>query len=375
MNKSGTHFLILKAAAAALASLLLLACAERKPVPAPPPQKADYTADARKWADSVANTMSDSELIGQLVMPAMYADSSAANLKKLRYYTDSLHLGGILLLKGDTASAKYLARTLRVSSKAKPFVAIDAEWGLGMRFSQMPSYTPFGRLPDSISEVNLYDYGFEIGRQAPQVGINVVFAPVLDVVNGLRSVIGYRSFGKDPQRVADLGTAFARGLEDGGVISVAKHFPGLGSAGVDSHRSQPIVTRSRNLLDSIDLYPFRQFIKMQLSGIMVGHVAMTALDTVVRSAAVSPMVINGLLRGEMKFQGIIFTDAFNMRGLGTVNKPILKAILAGADIIVAPTNTDKAVSELRAALADGTLSRHILLDRVRRILFFKYSVA
>ncbi len=364
----------LKAATALFMASLLAACGSKSTAPQPAPEKADYTVMAQKWADSVANTLSDQELIGQLVMPAMYADADSAAIKKLKYYIDSLHLGGILLLKGDTADAAQIARVMRTSSRVKPFIAIDAEWGLGMRFSQMPSYTPFGRLPDSISDVSLYDYGFEIGRQAPRLGINVVFAPVLDVVSGSHSVIGFRSLGKDPERVADLGTSFARGLEDGGVISVAKHFPGLGSAGVDSHRTQPVIRRTRAEIDSLDLYPFRRYIQMQLSGIMVGHVAMPALDTVVRSAAVSPMVIDGLLRKEMGFQGIVFTDAFNMRGLGTVDKPIQQAILAGADVIVAPENTDAAIKELHEALTKGILTREILLDRVKRILFFKYPL-
>lgn len=357
-------------------NILTASCSNSSNLPnhRPTLHKSDYTDEAIRWADSTAATLSDDEIAGQMVMPALYASSDSATLHQLRFYTDSLHLGGIMLLKGDTASATKLSLEIRCRSRLIPFVALDAEWGLGMRLKDSPSYSPFGRIPAQATDVELYDYGYEIGRQAPRYGINVIFAPVLDVAISKQSPVALRSLGPDPERVAELGTAFARGLEDGNVISVAKHFPGLGNAMVDSHKARPIVETPRHILDSINLYPFTRYINMGLSGIMVGHVAMTALDTIVRSAAVSPMVIQHLLRDEMNFHGLVFTDAFNMQGLGTVESPYKNAILAGADIIVAPPDTKQAVIEISSAIKSGEIPRNIIDQSIRRILFFKYRL-
>lgn len=357
-----------------LAVFLCVACSSDKATRKTRPVVSDYTCDALQWADSVVSLLSDEELAGQMVMPALYAAADTANISRLIYYADSLHLGGVMLLRGDTASARNISTTLRTRSRVIPFVAIDAEWGLGMRLSDSPSYTPFGRLPAATGDVEMYDYGFEIGRQAPRLGINVVFAPVLDVAPSPSSAIGFRSLGGDAARVADLGTAFARGVEDGNVLSVAKHFPGLGGTSTDSHRRRPTVNTSRAALDTTDLLPFRRYIDMGLSGIMVGHVSMPALDSIARSAAVSPTVMQRLLREEMKFQGLIFTDAFNMRGLGRIMKPELAAIKAGANIVVAPPDTYRAVKDILDAIRSGALPRSVARERVARILFFKYRL-
>lgn len=361
-------------AATALLPLILIACRSASNEDGAPTEVADYTDLAWEWADSVVTAMSEPELAGQVIMPAIYATADSTNLQLLRHYTDSLHLGGILLLKGDTASTRIISASLRNNSSTLPLLAIDAEWGLGMRLADAPSYTPFGNLPDSISDMQLYDYGYEIGRQAPRLGINVVFAPVMDVISGVHSAIGFRSLGADPQRVANLGTAFARGLEDGNVISVAKHFPGLGASDIDSHKAQPKIDRDINLLNSIDLYPFAKYIEQDLSGIMISHAYYPALDSIERSACVSPSVQTDLLRQRMGFEGLIFTDALNMRGLGSVSQPTVQALLAGANIVVAPDDTDRAISEILTALQNGTLPLQILRERVRRILFYKYSL-
>lgn len=324
------------------------------------------------WADSVAAGMSDQELVGQLLMPALYASADSATLAQLAKYADSLHVGGVMLLKGDTASVSAITAELRRLSPIPPLVAIDAEWGLGMRLRDAPSYTPFSRLPDSITDVRMYDYGYALGLQARRLGLNVVFGPVLDVASVPGSAMAYRSLGPDPERVTRLGLAYARGLEDASVISVAKHFPGLGGTRLDSHRAMPVSASSRKMLDSLDLYPFRQYVREGLGGVMVGHIAVPALDTVLRSAVVSPMIVNDLLRKDMDFSGLIFTDAMNMRGLGSVEQPSVQAILAGADILVAPPDTHAAAAELLQAMKSGSLPRDVVHGAVSRILFYKY---
>ena len=157
------------------------------------------------------------------------------------------------------------------------------------------------------------------------------------------------------------------------MISVAKHFPGLGATLLDSHKGMPVSEATRAQLDTLDLLPFRRFAEAGLSGIMVGHVAMTALDSTRRSAAVSPVVITDLLRREFGFEGLIFTDAMNMKGLGPQTQPAVKAILAGADILVAPDDTRSTIAEILNAMNEGTLPRDTVRNRVRKILFYKYS--
>ncbi len=334
---------------------------------------ADYTATALQWADSITATLSPRQLAAQMVMPAMYARCDEQSMHLVQLYADSLQVGGVMMLKGDVQSVCTLVDSMTTLSPIAPFIAIDAEWGLAMRLPEAPDYPLNGNLPDSVADQLLYDYGYEVAREARILGVNVVLGPVLDVA-GPGSVIGKRSYGTDPVRVADLGVAYARGLEAGNVMSVAKHFPGLGSAGVDSHRTQPLIRRSAGMLDSTDLLPFRRYVQQGLSGVMVGHLAVPAFDTVVRSAAVSPMIITDLLRQKLGFRGLVFTDALNMGGLGRVEHPAVRAILAGADIVLAPRNTIRTVDEITQAIMDGRIPETVATNVVRRILFYKYCL-
>lgn len=324
----------------------------------------DMTAEAEAWADSVAATMTREEMAGQLLMPAVFARSDSYSVRHAVRYISDNHIGGLILLKGTKAEARELADTLRGVSPLPLFIAIDAEWGLGMRLEDAPVFPVNGRLGSMSDDRPLYDYGVEVARQCRELGIDMVLGPVLDVrPKEHAGFIGYRSFGPDSERVADLGTAYARGLEDGGVISVAKHFPGHGSPTGDSHRSMPVINKSLHALDTLDLRPFRDYIAMGLSGIMVGHLAVPAIDPELRPAAFSPVVIQDLLRDELGFRGLILTDAINMRGAG--RRTAADAILAGADIVLAPTDTESDLAAL-SALPDS-----VLTDRVRRILLFK----
>ena len=197
----------------------------------------------------------------------------------------------------------------------------------------------------------------------------MVLGPVVDVAGGKESFIGSRSFGNDPRRVADLGVAYARGVESCGVISVAKHFPGHGSPAGDSHRSLPVIDRSLHQLDSVDLYPFRQYINAGLSGVMVGHLAVPAIDPAALPAAVSEVVIDGLLRRDLGFEGLVITDALNMGGAAGYGAA--DALKAGADIVTGVADTPGELASSLQALKEGRLSEAAIADRCRRILFYK----
>lgn len=332
----------------------------------------DLTCAGWRYADSVLNTLTDEEKAGMLYMPAVFARSDRAAMGRLMQYAVDMHVGGIVLLKGSLESAAAIADTLRRLGGPGFFIAVDAENGLRMRFPDAPEFPwsrELGRLDD---DQIMYDFGREIARECREAGINMVLGPVMDVVPGeiTRGLMRRRSLGSDPKRVADLAVAYARGVEDGNVISVAKHFPGHGSSDADSHKRMGLILRSKPALDSIDLYPFRRYAAEGLSGVMVGHLSVRSLDSVMRPAVASPVIMNDILRGELGFKGLVMTDALNMEGAMGVKG--YEAMLAGADIIIAPADTRREIEATIDAIRGGKLPRSTVDDRCRRILFFKY---
>lgn len=309
-----------------------------------------------------------------LFLPALFSRGDDANLRQIAEYVDSLKVGGVVLLKGTLEGAAIIADTLRARPGAGLFVAVDAENGLRMRFEDAPEF-PWNRELGHLSDDQLlYEFGREIARECRAVGINMVLGPVIDVVpgEGSHGIMRKRSLGSDPRRVADLALAYAKGLEEGNVISVAKHFPGHGSASADSHRALGEIRAGREVIDSVDLYPFRRYAAEGLSGVMVGHLAVAALDSVRRPAVVSPVVMQDILRDRLGFEGLVITDALNMEGAMGVKA--WQAIEAGADMVVAPTDTRAEISCMLDAFREGRLSEATLNDRCRRILFYKYLI-
>ena len=208
-----------------------------------------------------------------------------------------------------------------------------------------------------------------MARECRRIGINMVLGPVLDITTE-GTYIGRRSFGPDPDRVSVLSISYARGLESGNVMSVAKHFPGHGAASVDTHRMKANIDRSLQSLDSVDLQPFRRYIEQQLSGIMIGHLAFPAIDPQMLPAAVSRPVITDLLRTDLGFDGLVLTDAMNM--LGAEGYGADKAVEAGADIILAPKDTRREIKNIIAAMERGDITEPDIDMHLRRILFRKF---
>ncbi|MDE6770589.1 MAG: hypothetical protein K2J78_12775, partial [Muribaculaceae bacterium] len=319
-------------------------------------------------ADSLLANMSLEQRVGQCFMPTIFSRCDSVTLTRLQDYIGRLQVGGVVLLKGDLRSAAEMA-VMVSNAPVAMFTAIDAEWGLGMRLIDAPNFPRNGQLAPTADEQILFDYGREVARECRRVGINMVLGPVVDVVATPRGVIGSRSFGSDPKRVADLGVAYARGVESGDVLSVAKHFPGHGSPTGDSHKTLPMIGRSLHQLDSIDLYPFRSYINAGLSGIMVGHLAVPAIDPDALPAAVSPVVIQDLLREELGFRGLVLTDALNMGG--AEGHGAKSAFLAGADIVVGPSDTEYEIAAVVEAVKSGEIDEGVIADHCRRILFYK----
>jgi len=241
------------------------------------------------------------------------------------------------------------------------------------------AYTP--RFPKNIAlgaiknKRLLYDYGQEVARQCRLLGIQADFAPDADVnSNPANPVIGSRSFGEDPKRVAEAAVAYSLGMEDAGVQAVAKHFPGHGDTGTDSHKSLTRVDHNSQRLADIDLVPFRSFVDAGCSGIMTGHIIVPALDPSETPASLSKLMTTDLLRKDCGFEGLIYTDALGMKGAvdpkGRNN--CIAALLAGADVLLCPENPHSAINAVMGALADGSVSAATVEDRCKRILRYKY---
>ena len=325
---------------------------------------------AAVWADSCVRAMSLQLRVGQLFMPAVFTRTDEATLALISDYADRLGVGGIVLLKGDAASAAGIADSVARLAPAGLFVAVDAETGLSMRFDDAPSFIWNADISGNADTAALYDYGREVARECRLTGINMVLGPVLDVAHPADSHRQLRSFGSDPERVAELGVAYARGLEAGGVISVAKHFPGHGAASADSHIKLARVSSPRDTLLLRDLLPFRRYVDAGLAAVMVGHIYARALDSVERPATFSPNIISGLLRRDLRFSGLVLTDALNMGGASDYTPS--DALRAGADIVMAPLRTERAIASVVDDVEKGRLPESIVNEACRRVLYYKY---
>ena len=332
----------------------------------------DLTDGLTLKADSILSGMTLEERVGQCLMPSIPSSSETHNVQTLQKWIQDYHIGGVVLHKGDLTSAKLLSE-IGEDARIPLLVGIDAEWGLGMRLEDAPKYPKNGNITKESGEVALFDYGQQIARECKEIGINLVLGPVIDVTSRRTGIIGTRSFGGDPELVSAFGIAYAKGVESGGIISVAKHFPGHGGANQDSHYETAKLNRSLSALDTIDLTPFRNYISSGLSGIMAGHIQIPAIDPERKPASVSYFILTDLLQGEMGFQGLVLTDAFDMGGIKEYRAS--DALRAGADIILCPKDIAEEYKNLLNEVKKETLDLRIINDRCRKILFYKLIFA
>jgi beta-glucosidase-like glycosyl hydrolase len=291
------------------------------------------------WVDSIYAQMTLEQKIGQLFMVIAYPDGNASKRMATSKQIQTQHIGGVLFSKGTSKQQVRDTRTYQNQASIPLLIGADAEWGMAMRLTDVPAYPyamTLGALPHSDL---IYALGKRIGMRKCSMGVHVTFAPVLNVNSESKNpIIGVRSFGDDPNNVAKQGLAFMDGLLQAGVWAVAKHFPGHGAAVQDSHVTLPRINRSSKALDSIDLFPFQHLIDNSLKGVMVGHLAVPALtknDSI--PVSTSYEVTSDLLQHQMGFNGLVFTDALNMKGVtNRIAQPALRAFLAGADILLVP---------------------------------------
>ena len=332
--------------------------------------------ECRAWVDSVYNSLSERDRVAQLLCPKVNPAGGAASKAAIKNYVGTCHVGGLLFSGGSAKEYAELTNYAQSLARVPVLMTFDGEWGLAMRISTAPRFPHNMGLGAIQDESLLYGYGREMARQCRLMGVHVNFAPDADVnSNPANPVIGYRSFGEDPGRVGALAAAYARGLEDGGVMAVAKHFPGHGDTGTDSHKALPTVAHSRERFDSIDLVPFRRYIKDGGSGIMVGHLDVPAFDPSGRPASLSHKITTGLLKDRMGFRGLVFTDALEMKGARVEGEnTCVAAIAAGAEMLLSGRSPAADIDAILAAVKAGKIKPAAIEDACRKVLACKYAL-
>lgn len=337
--------------------------------------KVAQSPEARAWADSVYASLTDRQRVAQLMCPKVPTARGASTLAQVRRLIQKEEVGALLFTEGTAAQHAEAINLAQSLARVPVIITADGEWGPAMRVTDIAAFQRNMALGAISNDSLLYAYGAETARQCRALGITVNFAPVADVNSNPRNpVIGSRSFGDDPDNVTHKVCAYSLGLEDGGVQSVAKHFPGHGDTESDSHKTLPYVGRSMAELEQVELAPFVGYINNGLSGVMVGHISMPAIDKSGIATSLSPKTYN-LLRNDMGFSGLIYTDALGMSGAVDPNgrNNALTALLAGADVLEC-SNARTDIAAIMAALKSGKLKRSVIEDRCKRVLTYKYAL-
>lgn len=331
------------------------------------------------WVDSVYQKMTLDERIGQLFMVAAYSNKNKAHLNDLSLLIEQYHIGGLIFFQGGPGRQINVLNQLQPKAKIPLWIGMDAEWGLAMRLDSTMKFPKQMTLGAIENDSLVYAMGAEIARHSKAVGVHVNFAPVVDVNNNIANpVIGYRSFGENKKKVAAKGVAYMKGMQDNGVLANAKHFPGHGDTQYDSHKTLPQINHSKERLQEIELYPFKALIANGVSSMMVAHLNIPAYDATENLAStLSKPIVTDLLKKQMGFDGLIFTDALNMNGVANYYPPgetDLMAFQAGNDVLLFPMNVPKALNTIKSAIETEQLSKARLEESVKKILAAKYDV-
>lgn len=332
---------------------------------------------AKVWVDSVYNSLSPEERLGQLFMVAAYSNQGENHITEIAGLIEDYKIGGLIFFQGGPQRQASLTNYYQSISKVPLFIAMDAEWGLSMRLDStitFPRQMTLGAIQD---DKLIYKMGEEIGKECQRLGVQINFAPVVDInSNPLNPVIGVRSFGEDKENVSKKSIAYMNGMQDQKVLACAKHFPGHGDAGSDSHYSLPVISKTLEQLEETELYPYRQMFDKGLKSVMVAHLHVPSLDNTPNLATtLSPDVVTGLLKKEMGYEGLVFTDALNMKGVSEYYKPgevDLMALMAGNDILLFSEDVPQAIKKIVKAIKKGNIKKEDIEAKVKKILAEKY---
>jgi len=330
--------------------------------------------------DSIYDGMTIEERVGQLFMIRAHSDLGPEHISSVKSQIKKYKVGGLCFFQGTPSGHAELINAYQGLSEIPLLVAIDAEWGGGMRFKESGMSFPRQLMLGAIQKSTmLYDMGIEVGRQLLDIGINVNFAPVVDVnINPNNPVINDRSFGEGMYNVTAKSYQYMRGMQDAGMMACAKHFPGHGDTDVDSHYDLPVIEHSLKRMDSIELFPFKTLIDKGVQSVMVAHLHVPAMDdTPNLPTTLSPWVVDTLLRQQLGFDGLIFTDALEMKGVTKHFGPgevEVKAVIAGNDVLCLPADINIAFPAIIKAVDAGVISEDRLKVSVKRIIKSKLQL-
>ena len=341
-------------------------------------QKIDVNQQ-QKWVDSLYNTMTFEEKVGQLFMVAAYSNKKEDHVQDLDKLIAKHKIGGLIFFQGGPVRQALLTNRFQAQSKIPMLIGNDAEWGFSMRLDSTVKY-PWNMTLGAIQDNKLIEkMGAQMAKQSKRLGVHFTFGPVVDInTNPNNPIIGNRSFGEDKLNVTAKALAYMKGLQDNGIFATAKHFPGHGDTGTDSHHTLPVVPFDKQRLDSVELYPYKELIKNGLSSVMVAHLNVPSLES--REgypSSLSNKVVTDLLKNELQFDGLIFTDALNMKGASNFKQPgdiDLEAFLAGNDVLLFAENVPKAIDKFKEAFQANLFTEERLAHSVKKILKYKYQV-
>lgn len=328
------------------------------------------------WAEQRLSSMTLREKIAQMIISRSdgYAlDENSAEFKRIKNLITDEKIGGLIFFKGNSVQEAELINKFQSLSETPLLISSDFERGTKMRLedgSLFPSNMALGatRNPELA-----YLMGLQIAKECRAIGVGQDYAPVADVNNNSKNpIINVRSYGENPELVSVMSDNLIKGLQEGNIIATAKHFPGHGDTDIDSHSDLPVLNFSRERLDELELIPFRSAIKNNVMSVMIAHLSLPALESEVNvPASLSKSIIDGLLINEMKFSGLVVTDALNMEGVVkhfSAEEVALRCVNAGVDLILMPQGESVSISAIEQAVNSGTVSEERINISVRKIL-------
>lgn len=348
---------------------------------------AQYTGNLSKeqWVDSVFKTLNEDEKIAQL-MVLRTTELLDRKTMKIAYYDSVVaaaivkyNIGAVCIFQGQVTWQAEMLNRLQSLARTPIMICVDAEYGLGMRLLDSVRRYPYQLTLGAVQDpAIIYKYGTAVAKQLHRMGIHVDYAPVVDVNNNpANPVIGYRSFGEDKYKVASYGLQYMKALQDNGIMACAKHFPGHGDVSVDSHYDLPVINKSREQLDSLELYPFRRLFSGGVASVMVAHLFIPAIDSETnRATSISYNNVTKLMRDEIGYKGLTFTDALEMKGVSKYfpsGEASVQSLIAGNDMLCLPGNVDTCIATIKEAISQKRLTWKIIDSKVKRVLAAKYD--
>lgn len=332
-----------------------------------------------EWVDSVFRSLSKEEKIAQLMVVRAHSNLGPDHVARVSADIQKYNVGALCFFQGGPLRQANLTNAYQAMAKTPLMITIDGEWGLGMRLDSVIKF-PYQLTLGALSNEELvYKMGLAVGEQCKRIGVHVNYAPVVDINNNPNNpVIGYRSFGEDKDKVARLGVAYSKGMQDAGIMACAKHFPGHGDVDVDSHYDLPVVNKTMSQLDEMELVPFKALFDAGVGSVMIAHLSIPSIDnTQNKATSLSRNAVTDLLKEKMGYDGLVFTDALEMKGVakffpgGTI---AVESLIAGNDMLCLPEDVGQTIDAVKKAIKNKKLSWKDIDAKVKKVLHSKYRL-